>query len=44
VRNEVLCSVKEERIITNKTKRRKTNWIGHNVPMNCLLNMLLKGR
>jgi hypothetical protein len=31
VRNEVLYRVKEERNILHTIKRRKVNWIGHNL-------------
>ena len=45
VRNEeVLHRVKGERNIIHTVKRRKTNWIGHILHRNCLLNTSLKGR
>jgi len=42
VRNEVLYRVKEERNILHTIHRRKSNWIGHVLRRNCLLNTLLK--
>jgi hypothetical protein len=39
----VLRRVKEERNILETTKRRKANWIGHNVRRNCLLKHAIAG-
>jgi hypothetical protein len=37
VRNgEVLLRVSEQRNILHETRKRKANWIGHILPMNCL--------
>jgi hypothetical protein len=45
VRNEeVLQTVKEERNILQKIKRRKANWIGHILRRNCLLKHVIKGK
>jgi hypothetical protein len=45
VRNEeVLHRVKEERNIIPTIKRRKTNWIGHILRRNCLLNHVIEGK
>ena len=45
VRNEaVLHTVKEERNILRKIKRRKTNWFGHILRRNCLLKHIVEGR
>ena len=42
VRNEeVLHTVKEDRIILNTIKGRKANWIGHILCRNCLLKCLI---
>jgi hypothetical protein len=44
VRNEeVRQRVKEERNNLQMIKRRKTNWIGHVVHRNCLLNHVTEG-
>jgi len=38
VRNEdVLLKVKEQRNILHEIRKRKANWIGHNLSRNCLL-------
>jgi hypothetical protein len=42
-RNEVLQGAKEERHILETLKRRKTNWIGHVLHKNCLLNGVITG-
>ena len=43
VRNdEVLHTVKEERNVLHRMKRRKDNWIGHIWRRNCLRNGILK--
>jgi hypothetical protein len=46
VRNEVLHRVKEERNIVHTilVKRRKANWIGHNLCRNCLLKHVIEGK
>jgi hypothetical protein len=44
VRNkEVLHSIKVERYILGKIKRRKANWIGHILQRNCLLKHITEG-
>jgi hypothetical protein len=40
---ELLYRVKEERNILHKMKRRKANWIGHILRMNCLLKYIIEG-
>jgi hypothetical protein len=45
VRNEeVLQRFIEERNIVQTIKRRETNWIGHILRRNCLLNHVIKGK
>jgi hypothetical protein len=45
VRNEeVLHRVKEERNIVHTIKRRKGNWIGHNLRRNCFLKHVIEGK
>jgi hypothetical protein len=45
VRNEeVLLRIKEERNILHTTKRRKADWIGHNLLRNCLLKHITEGK
>jgi hypothetical protein len=45
VRNEeVLHGVKEERNILRKIRRRRVNWIGHNLCWNCLLKPIIEGK
>jgi hypothetical protein len=45
VRNEeVLHRVKEERNIVHTIKRRKANWIGHILRINCLLKQVIEGK
>jgi hypothetical protein len=45
VRNEeVLQRVKDERNILQTIKRRKTNWIGHILRNNCLIQHVIKGK
>jgi hypothetical protein len=39
----VLQRVKEERIITQRIKTRKANWIGHILRRNCLLEHVMEG-
>jgi hypothetical protein len=41
---EVLRRVKEERNILHTIKRRKANWIGHNLRRNCLLKHVIEGK
>jgi hypothetical protein len=44
VRNgEVLHRVKEERNILHTINRRKADWIGHILSMNCLLKRIIEG-
>ena len=44
VRNEeVLYRVKEERNIIHTIKRRKANWIGHNLRTSCVIKHITKG-
>jgi hypothetical protein len=38
-REELLHRVKEEMNILLTIKRRKTNWIGHTLPRNCLMTL-----
>ena len=45
VRNEeVLLKVKEQRNILNEVRKRKANWIGHNLRRNCLLQRVTEGK
>jgi hypothetical protein len=46
VRNEVLHTrrVKEERNILFTVRRRKTNWNGHILRINCLLKHVVEGK
>jgi hypothetical protein len=45
VRNEiVLYTVKEDRNILHKIKRKKANWIGHILHGNCLLKHVTEGK
>jgi hypothetical protein len=43
VKNEVLCTVKEERSILHTIKQRKANWIGHILCTNSLLKHVTEG-
>jgi hypothetical protein len=44
VRNEeVLLRVKEQRNILHEIRKRKTNWIGHILRRNCLLQRVIEG-
>jgi hypothetical protein len=43
VRNEVLHTVKEIKIILHTIKSRMANWIGHVLRRNCLLKHIIKG-
>ena len=40
----MLQRVKEERNILQTVKRRKANWIGHILRMNCLLRHIIEGK
>jgi hypothetical protein len=45
VRNEdVLLGVKEQRNILQEIRKRKANWIGHILQINCLLQRVTKGK
>jgi hypothetical protein len=45
VRNEdVLLRVKEQRNILHEIRKRKTNWIGHILRRNCLLQRVIDGK
>ena len=45
VRNEeVLLRVNEQRNILHEIKKRKTNWIGHILRRNCLLQQVIEGK
>ena len=45
MRNEdVLLRVKEQRNILHEIRKRKTNWIGHILRRNCLLQLVIEGR
>ena len=44
VKNEVLRAVKDERSILHTSKRKKANWIGHNLPTNCLRKHFIEGK
>jgi hypothetical protein len=45
VRNEeVLHRVKEERNVLHTIKRRKANWIGHILRINCLIKHVIEGK
>jgi hypothetical protein len=45
VRNEkVLLRVKEQRNILHEIRKRKANWIGHNLRRNCLLQRVIEGK
>jgi hypothetical protein len=41
---EVLHSVKEERNILHRIKRRNANWTGHILRRNCLIKHVIKER
>jgi len=41
---EVLQRIKEERNVLQPIKRRKTNWIDHMLPRNCLLKHGMEGK
>jgi hypothetical protein len=45
VRNEeVIYRIKEERNILHTIKRRKANWIGHILRINCILKDVIEGK
>jgi len=45
VRNgEVLLRVKEQRNILHEISKRKTNWIGHILRRNCILQQVIEGK
>jgi hypothetical protein len=45
VRNEeVLLRVKEQRNILHEISKRKANWIGHILYINCLLQQVIEGK
>jgi hypothetical protein len=45
VRNEdVLLRVKEQRNILHEIRKRKANWIGHILHINCLLQRVIEGK
>jgi hypothetical protein len=45
VRNEeVLLRVNEQRNILHEIRKRKANWIGHNLRRNCLLQRVIEGK
>ena len=45
VRNEeVLLRVNEQRNILHEIRKRKTNWIGHILRINCLVKQIIEGK
>jgi hypothetical protein len=40
----VLLTVKEQRNILHEIRKRKTNWIGHILRTNCLLQRVIEGK
>jgi hypothetical protein len=45
VRNEeVLLRVKEQKNILHEISKRQTNWIGHTLRRNCLLQQVIEGK
>jgi hypothetical protein len=44
VGNAALQRLEEERNILHKIKRRKANWICHNLRRNCLLKHVIEGK
>jgi hypothetical protein len=45
VRNgDVLLRVKEQRNILHEISKRKANWIGHILRINCLLQQVIEGK
>jgi len=43
-KEEVLLKVKEQRNILHEIRKRKTNWIGHILRRNCLLQRVIEGK
>ena len=41
---EVLLQVNEQRNILHAIRKRKANWIGHSLRINCLLNQVIEGK
>jgi len=41
---EVLLRVKEQRNILHEISKRKANWIGHTLRINCLLQRVIEGK
>jgi hypothetical protein len=41
---EVLLRVKQQRKILHEISKRKTNWIGHILRRNCLLQQVIEGK
>ena len=41
---EVLLRVKEQRNILHEIRKRKANWIGHILSINCLLQRVTEGK
>jgi hypothetical protein len=44
VKNEVLQRIEEEGNILHRRKRKKANWISHNLRRNCLLKHVIEGK
>jgi hypothetical protein len=44
MKNVILVSVKEEGMILHTIKRRKADWIGYILRINCLLNHIVEGK
>jgi hypothetical protein len=44
VRNEVLLRVKEQSNILHEISKQNTNWIGHILHRNCLLQQVIEGK
>jgi len=43
-KQKVLFRVKEQRNILHEIRKRKTNWIGHILRRNCLLQRVIEGK
>jgi len=43
-KEEVLLRVKEQRNILHEISKRKANWTGHILRINCLLQWVIKGK
>jgi hypothetical protein len=43
-KEEVLLSIKEERNILHEISKRKSNWIGHMLRRNCLLQRVIESK